>query len=134
MDNTSNITSNARSNVSALIRRLLDSYSTAGTPQSQRDTLLQLRAVNKMIALTEPVTQFGGFSELQELDVSEAEVAELLSGYRANLARPEEKVYLARIQNCVLRGRVIDGQEGGERVLSLMRDLQRDSDCKLFLI
>lgn len=62
--------------------------------------------------LIEPVTQFGQFTELQELDVSESKIAELLSGYRKNLTRPEEKVYLARIQNCVLRATLIDHQTG----------------------
>lgn len=48
--------------------------------------------------------------------------------------RPEEKIYFARVQNCVLRGQVIDRQAGGERVLRMIRDLQRDSDHKLVLM
>ncbi|KWB61671.1 hypothetical protein WL39_20540 [Burkholderia ubonensis] len=113
---------------------MLGAYHAAETSQSQRDVLLQLRAINETIALTEPVTHFSRFTELQDLDVTETEMAELLSGYRANLTRPEEKIYLARIQNCVLRGQVIDSQAGGERVLRLIHDLQRDSDNKLVLM
>ncbi|WP_156441455.1 MULTISPECIES: hypothetical protein [unclassified Burkholderia] len=134
MDNTIEIASNARSAVSALIRRLLVAYRVAETPQSQRDFLLQLRAVNETVALIEPLTRFNRFTELEELDVSAAEMAELLSGYRTNLTRPEEKIYFARVQNCVLRGQVIDRQAGGERVLRMIRDLQRDSDHKLVLM
>lgn len=133
MDNIFEVTSSIRSDVSALIRRLLDSYSRSATPQLQRDVLLQLRAINEIAALTEPVTHFGAFTELQELVVSEAEMTDLLANYRANLSRPEEKVYLARIQNCVLRGQVIDSRTGAERVLCLLSELQRDTDFKLIL-
>jgi hypothetical protein len=99
----------------------------------QRDVLLQLRAINEIAALIEPVTHFGEFTELQELTVSEAEMTDLLAKYRASLTGPEEKVHLARIQNCVLRGQVIDSETGAERVLRLLSELQRDSDCKLML-
>lgn len=90
MDNTIEIASNARSAVSALIRRLLVAYRVAETPQSQRDFLLQLRAVNETVALIEPLTRFNRFTELEELDVSAAEMAELLSGYRTNPTRRKD--------------------------------------------
>lgn len=123
-----------KSSVSALVRRQLDLYHAAETPQLQRDHLLLLHGVTKMIALTEPVTHFGDFSDVQELAVSEKELSELLAGYRASLTTPAEKTNLARIQNCVLRGLVSSGQSGAERVLGLMNSLQQGLGHKLILI
>jgi hypothetical protein len=134
MKATSEAANNARSKVLVLIRQLLESHRAAETPQSQRDILLQLRAINETIALVEPATNFGQFTELQELEVSEIEMSKLLSGYHAKLCCPEEKIFLARIQNCVLRGQVLDRRHGAERVLRLMIDLQKDSNQKLVLM
>jgi hypothetical protein len=134
MDNNSEVTTGVQSGLSALIRRLLASYRTAETPQSQRDFLLQLKVANEAIALTEPVTHFDGLAEVQELSVSTTELAELISGYRANLTRPDEKVYLARIRNCVLRAQVIDGDAGAERLLRMLHDLQQGGDHLLVLM
>ena len=125
---------NVKLSVSALVRRQLDLYRAAETPQLQRDHLLLLRGITETITLTEPVTHFGDFSDLQELDVSEAEMSQLLASYRVSLTTPAEKTYLARIQNCVLRGLVTSGQSGAERVLGLTNGLQQGLGHKLILI
>lgn len=123
-----------RTEVSALLQQLIGSYRASETPQAQRDLLFQLLGVRKTLAVIDPMERFGDFAALQELVVSEIEMAGLLSGYKASLTTPTEKVYLAAIQNCALRGCVIGGPEGEDSVLCLMSELQRDSDHKLMLL
>jgi hypothetical protein len=117
-----------------LVRQLLESYGKAQTPKTQRDILLHLKGVNEVIALTKPVTHFEDISEMRALDISEAELAELLRAYWENITGSEEKECLARIQNFALRARVTEGVKGSQKFSQMMNDLQKGKSFQLILM
>ncbi|MBC8641564.1 hypothetical protein IAG25_32595 [Caballeronia sp. EK] len=134
MDSNLDPTETVRADMTALLRKIVQAYRAAKTPQSEREVLLQLGAAREAMRLAEPLVGTAHFAELSDLDVSQAELAELLAEYWTHLMQPEEKTFLARIQNCALRAQVVDPEAGASRFFALMRELQRDNDRKLVLV
>jgi hypothetical protein len=120
-----------RAKLTKMILSLTAASRNAGSPAEEREVLLELRAVTITLAVVEPITLFGQFPEFGVLDVSRTELAELLAGYRANYARPDEKLYLAKIQNCALRMAILDRKAD---FFEMFRDLKADEQIKLFLM
>jgi hypothetical protein len=120
-----------RAKLTKMILSLTAASRKAGSPAEEREILLELRAVTITLDVVEPITRFGQFPEFEALDVSRTELGELLAGYRANHGRPDEKRYLAKIQNCGLRMAILDREAN---FFKMFGDLQADEQIKLFLM
>jgi hypothetical protein len=123
-----------RDKVAQEIAHRIFTYQNAKTAQVERDMLLELRAVSATLMLTDPLTGLGSSHETKVLDVSPNELNELLAAYRANHGGPDEKKYLAKIQNCALRMQVSAPWEDERKFLDMLSDLQKKEKTILILM
>lgn len=94
--------------------------------------LNKIHSFCEAFAILEPITGFGNFAEiLIKLYPSDEYMLDMLNQYQKNLITPDEKVFLAKLQDCALRHKIISGNY--DLFQARMEDFQKGTGYRLFL-